>query len=110
LDFQKLRQSWLSRKNSPTSKVFKNRCLTFTRTSTWRESFRVCQNRARDTSRVLTMQVLYVTVHGVCFSITNIYVTIGRVLFLGPIAFVDVIFRRTYSNLLLFCFTWLLTI
>jgi len=34
-----------------------------------------------------------------------INVTIGRVLFSDPIAFVDVIFRRTYSNLMLFGFT-----
>ena len=35
----------------------------------------------------------------------EIHVTIGRVLFSDPIAFVDVIFRRTYSNLKLFSFT-----
>ena len=34
-------------------------------------------------------------------------VTIGRVLFSDPIAFVDVVIRRNYFNLLVFCFTWL---
>jgi hypothetical protein len=33
------------------------------------------------------------------------HVTIGRVLFSDPIAFVDVIIRRTYFNLMMFCFT-----
>ncbi len=40
----------------------------------------------------------------------KIYVTIGRVLFSDSIAFVDVIFRRTYSSLMLFYFTWLLAV
>ncbi len=35
------------------------------------------------------------------------HVTIGTVLFSGPIAFVDVVIRRTYFNLMIFCFTWL---
>ena len=33
------------------------------------------------------------------------HVTIGRVLFSDPIAFVDVVIRRTYFNLMIFCFT-----
>ena len=37
----------------------------------------------------------------------TIYVTIGRVLFSNPIAFVDAVTRRTYFNLMVFCFTWL---
>ena len=36
---------------------------------------------------------------------TNIYVTIGRVLFSDPIAFVDAVIRRTYFNPMIFCFT-----
>ena len=33
------------------------------------------------------------------------HVTIGRVLFSDPIAFVDAVIRRIYSNLMIFCFT-----
>ena len=35
------------------------------------------------------------------------HVTIGRVLFSDPIAFVDAVICRTYFNLMVFCFTWL---
>jgi hypothetical protein len=38
---------------------------------------------------------------------TNINVTIGRVLFSDPIAFVDAVICRTYFNLMVFCLTWL---
>ncbi len=44
------------------------------------------------------------------FWVDFINVTIGRVLFSDPIAFVDVIFRQTYLNLMLLCFTWFLAV
>jgi hypothetical protein len=35
------------------------------------------------------------------------HVTIGRVLFSDPIAFVDTVISRTYFNHMIFCFTWI---